>query len=98
MDGKEKAVESFESRYSRLLEIVRSPTPDNWFQRYDLGLRLERVEQGRRLVAETPVLPEIKFMGDMQNERFRDAYTSFIAGKGSRIRFAPAWSDPSWAS
>lgn len=90
-------VDTFEARYHKLLAMVRNSTPDNWYERYNNGLRLERVEQGRRLVAETPVLPEIKFMGDMQNERFKDAYTAFIAGKGSRIRLAPAWSDPSWA-
>jgi hypothetical protein len=89
--------DTFDVRYRKVLALVRNPTSDNWYERYDCGLRLERVEQGRRFVAETPVLPEIKFMGDMQNERFRDAYTAFIAGKGSRIRLAPAWSDPSWA-
>lgn len=90
-------VDTFEASYRKLLEIVRNPTQDNWFERYSKGLRLERVEQGRRLVAETPVLPEIKFMGDMENQRFRDAYIAFVAGKGRRIQFAPAWSDPNWA-
>lgn len=57
-----------------------------------------RVEQGRRLVAETPVLPRVAFWGDMQNEHFKEAYVAFVSGKGGVLRFAPVWSDPSWDS
>ena len=92
-----EVVETFEDRYHRLLEIVRNPTADNWQDRYDSGLRLERVAQGRRLVAETPVLPELKFMLDLQNVRAGPAWSDFVAGKSNLVRFAPAWSDPDWA-
>ncbi len=50
-------VEGVEASYCRLLEIVKKPTQENWYERYSSGLRLDRVEQGRRLVAVTPVLP-----------------------------------------
>ncbi len=89
-------VDTFETRYQKLLADVRSPTHDNWYERYDSGLRLERVEQGRRLVAETPVLPEIKFMLDLQNLQSGPAWSDFIAVRRNLIRFAPAWSDPDW--
>ena len=86
----------FESGYLRLVEAVRNPTRDNWPFRYDQGLRLQRVEQGRRLVAETPVLPELKFMIDLENPLAKDAYTAFMSGKPAALRFAAAWSDPNW--
>jgi len=89
-------VDSFEARYRKLLAVVQSPTPDNWYERYSTGLRLERVEQGRRLVAETPVLPEIKFMLDLQNVRAGPAWSDFVAVKSNLVRFAAAWSDPDW--
>jgi hypothetical protein len=88
--------DAFEVRYRKVLALVRNPTPDNWYERYDSGLRLERVEQGRRLVAETPVLPEIKFMLDLQNVRSGPAWSDFVAVKSNLVRFAPAWSDPEW--
>ena len=91
-----EVVESFDARYLRLLGVVRKPTPGNWQDRYDCALRLERVDQGRRLVAETPVLPEIKFMLDLQNVQSGLAYREFIAGRRNLVRFAPAWSDPDW--
>lgn len=89
-------VDSFEARYQKLLAVVRSPTPENWTERYSSGLRLERVEQGRRLVAETPVLPEIKFMLDLQNVRAGPAWSDFVTVKSNLVRLAPAWSDPNW--
>ena len=88
--------DAFEVRYLKALALVRNPTPDNWYERYSCGLRLERVEQGRRLVAETPVLPEIKFMLDLQNVRAGPAWSDFIAAKSNMVRFAPSWSDPDW--
>ena len=91
-----EVVEAFEDRYRKLLEIVRTPTVDNWQERYDSGLRLERVAQGRRLVAETPVLPELKFMLDLQNVQSGPAWSEFVAVKRNLVRFAPAWSDPDW--
>ncbi len=89
-------VETFEERYRRLLDVVRHPTADNWYQRYDGGLRLERVEWGRRLVVETPVLPEIRFMLDLQNVRAGPVWSDFIAAKSNLVRFAASWSDPDW--
>ena len=88
-------VDAFES-YRRLLELVKNPTRDNWYQRYESGLRLERVEQGRRLVAETPVLPELRFMLDLQNVSAGPAWRDFVAVKSSLVRFAPSWSNPNW--
>ena len=89
-------VETFDVRYRRLLEAVKNPIADNWQARYDNGLRLERVAQGRRLVAETPVLPEIKFMLDTQNIRAGPAWSDFIAARSNFVRLAAAWSDPDW--
>jgi hypothetical protein len=94
--GGERVASTFEESYLRLLELVRHPTPDNWYERYNNGLRLERVEQGRRLVAETPVLPEIRFMLDLQNVRAGPAWIDFVAVKSNLVRFAPSWSDPDW--
>ena len=88
--------DDFNACYRKLLAVVRSPTPDNWYERYSNGLRLERVEQGRRLVAETPVLPEIKFMLDLQNVRAGPAWSDFVAVKSNLVRLASAWSDPDW--
>lgn len=88
--------DDFEARYRKLLAVVRSPTHDNWYERYSSGLRLERVEQGRRLVAETPILPEIKFMLDLQNARAGPAWSDFVAVRSNLVRFAAAWSDPDW--
>jgi hypothetical protein len=96
MTGGEKVGDSFEARYQKLLVVVKNPTPENWTERYSSGLRLERVEQGRRLVAETPVLPEIKFMLDLQNVRAGPAWSDFIAARSNLVRLAPAWSDPDW--
>ena len=87
----------FDARYLKLLDAVRSPTKDNWPFRYDQGLRIQRVDQGRRLVAETPVLPELKFMIDLENPLAKEAYTAFVSGKGNLVRFAAAWSDPDWS-
>lgn len=39
-------VEGVEASYCRLLEIVKKPTQENWYERYSSGLRLDRVEQG----------------------------------------------------
>jgi hypothetical protein len=89
-------VDSVEPGYLRLVEAVRHPTKDNWPFRYDQGLRLQRVAQGRRLVAETPVLPELKFMLDLENPTAKDAYGKFVSGRGNLVRFAAAWSDPDW--
>ena len=89
-------MDDFESRYLRLVEAVRNPTKDNWLLRYDQGLRLQRVEQGRRLVAETPVLRELKFMIDLENPLAKEAYTAFVLGRPTTLRFAAAWSDPNW--
>jgi hypothetical protein len=88
--------DDFGSRYLRVVEAVRNPNKDNWPFRYDQGLRLQRVEQGRRLVAETSVLPELKFMIDLENPLAKDAYTAFVSGRGNLVRFAAAWSDPDW--
>lgn len=81
-----------------MLAGVRNPTPDNWYERYNSGLGLERVEQGRRLVAVTPVLPEIKFMLDLHNVRAGPAWSDFVAIKSNLVRFAAAWSNPGWKS
>lgn len=88
--------ESFEVLYRRLLALVRSPNQENWYQRYEMGARISRVEQGRRLVIETLVLPEIKFMLDLQNVRAGLAWSDFMAAKNNLVRLAPAWSDPDW--
>ena len=89
-------VDSFESHYLQVVEAVRNPTKDNWLFRYDQGLRLQRVEQGRRLVAETPVLRELKFMIDLENPLAKEAYTAFVSGRPTTLRFAAAWSNPDW--
>ena len=89
-------MDDFESQYLRLVEAVRKPTKDNWTFRYDQGLRLQRVEQGRRLVAQTPVLRELKFMIDLENPLAKEAYTAFVSGKPTTLRFAAAWSNPNW--
>ena len=88
--------ESFETRYRMLLAAVRSPAPDNWHELYNNGLSLERVEQGRRLVAATPMNPETKSMLDLQNARAGPAWNDFVSIKSNLVPLAPVWSNQGW--
>lgn len=94
--GVERMVETFDERYKRVLALVKAPTRENWFARYENGIELRHVQQGRKLVVETPLLPELASWLDLENPTASEAWRQFVAHQRPSVKFAVAYSGLDW--
>lgn len=88
--------ERVDERYRKVLALVKAPNKENWFPRYQNGIEIRYVQQGRKMVVETPLLPELAFWLDMENSVASEAWAQFVAHKRPSVRFAVAYSGLDW--